>query len=184
MPAVILDACGAVNLYASGNFIAILEVLEHEWYLPAAVESESQSYRQPDPSDPEKLIVMLIDFSAAFAKGVLQRCDCQSEQEQELYVELASRIGDDGESMGLALAKCRGWSVLTDDKKARKLASELGVAVFTTTEIVKQWSDLAKPSASELATILKAIERYANYLPGRNAAHFEWWTKSIIAGIA
>ena len=55
MPAVILDACGTLNLYASGRFVPILTALRHEWYLPAAVERESQQYRQPDPADPEKL---------------------------------------------------------------------------------------------------------------------------------
>ena len=55
MPAVILDACGILNLYASGQFLPILTALRNEWYLPAAVEKESQQYRQPDPDEPEKM---------------------------------------------------------------------------------------------------------------------------------
>ena len=64
----------------------------------------------------------------------------------ELYIELAARIGDDGESMGLAIARCRGWSVLTDDKKARRIAKELGVPVLGTPEVIKQWAEIIKPS--------------------------------------
>ncbi len=181
MPAVILDACGTLNLYASGQFVPILTALRNEWYLPAAVEKESQQYRQPDPDNPEKLIVLPIDLLPAINAGILTRCDCDSDEETELYVQLAARIGDDGESMGLAIAKCRGWSVLTDDKKARRIATELGVGVLATTEVIKQWSEIVKPSAAELSAVLKAIERFANDTPGRGVVHFDWWVDSIKA---
>ncbi len=179
MPAVILDACGTLNLYASGQFVPILAALPNKWYLPAAVEKESQQYRQPDPVDPEKLIAVPIDLLPAINKGFLTRCDCETDEETELYVQLASRIGDDGESMGLAIAKCRGWSVLTDDKKACRIATELGVDVLATTEVMKQWSEIVKPSAADLSAALEAIERFANYTPGRGAVNFDWWVDSI-----
>ncbi len=181
MPAVILDACGTLNLYASGQFVSILTALRNNWYIPFAVEKESQQYRQPDPNDPEKLIVVPIDLAAVINEGILSRCDCESDEESDLYIELAARIGDDGESMGLAIAKCRGWSVLTDDKKARKIANELGVGVIGTTQVMKQWSDIEKPKAAELAIALESIERFANYCPARSAENFEWWVASIQA---
>ena len=65
MPAVILDACGILNLYASGRFVPILTALCHDWYIPVVVERESQQYRQPDPADPENLIVQPIDLAPA-----------------------------------------------------------------------------------------------------------------------
>jgi hypothetical protein len=179
MPAVILDACGTLNLYATGRFVPILVSLRHEWYLPAAVERESQQYRQPDAADPEKLIVVPIDLAPAIDGGVLSRCDCESDAEAELYIQLAARIRDDGESMGLAIAKCRGWSVLTDDKKARRIAKELGVDVMGTPEVMKRWSEVVSPSVAELSLALQAIERFANYRPGRSIEHFDWWMASI-----
>ncbi len=179
MPAVILDACGTLNLYASGQFMQILIALRNAWYLPVAVEKETQQYRQPDPHDPEKLIVVPIDLGPAINARILTRCDCESEAETELYVKLAARIGDDGESMGLAIAKCRSWSVMTDDKKARRIAMELGVNVLATTEVMKQWSEIAKPSAAELSSVLDAIERFANYTPKVGAVNNDWWVASI-----
>src|SRR3954447_12051038 len=174
MPAIILDACGALNLYASGRFVPILTALRHDWFIPAAVERESQQYRQPDPADPEKLIALPIDLAPAIGAGGLSRCDCEGDEEAELYVELATRIGDDGESMGLAIAKSRGWSVLTDDKKARRIAKELGVPVLYTPEVMRQWAVATCPGVGELSEVLKAIERFANYRPGQNAADYEW----------
>src|SRR3990172_13050087 len=99
MPAVILYACETLNLYASGQFVPILNALNNSWYPPAAVERESQQYRQPDPDDPEKLIVLPIDLAPAIESGIITRCDCGSDEETKLYVELAAKIGDDGESM-------------------------------------------------------------------------------------
>lgn len=182
MSAVILDACGTLNLYASDRFVPILTALRHDWYLPAAVERETQRYRQPDPADPDKLIAVPIDLSKAFNSGLLKRCDCEGDEEAGLYVELARRIGDDGESMGLAIAKCREWSVLTDDKKARGIAKELGVPVLSTPEVMRQWAIVVEPSAEELSVVLEAIERFANYRPGRGAVDYRWWVASVRPG--
>lgn len=181
MPAVILDACGTLNLYASGQFVPILTTLGHQWFLPSAVEKESQQYRQPDPEDPEKLITVPVDLVPAINAGILTRCDCENDEEMDLYVELASKIGDDGESMGLAIARCRGWSVLSDDRKARRIATDLGVNLLSTTEVMMTWYEMTSPSLSELSTALRAIERFANYTPGRNALHHEWWVTSLDA---
>ena len=182
MPAVILDACGMINLYASGRFVQIMTVLKRDWYLPSAASREAQTYRQPDPDDPEKLVMAPIDLKPAIDSGVLRLCDCEGEREIELYFEVASRIGDDGESMGLAIAKCRGWSVLTDDKKARRIAKELGVPVLGTPEIMRQWATATKPGVQELSQVLEAIERFSNDRPGPSAAQFKWWVASIRAG--
>ena len=179
MPAVILDACGTLNLYATGRFNSVLRSLPHEWYLPAAVERESQWYRQPDPADPEKLVVAPIDLAPAIAGRVLTRCDCAGDDERELYVKLLQRTTDDGESMGLAIAKCRGWSVLTDDKKARRIAHELRVSVTGTPDVMKVWSEIARPTAGDLAAVLHNVERFANFRPGRSAINFAWWLASI-----
>jgi predicted nucleic acid-binding protein len=179
MSAVILDACGVLNLYASGRFVPILTALRHEWFLPSAVEREAQQYRQPDPADLQKLVPRPIDLSPAIDAGALRRCDCEGDEETALYVELAARIGDDGESMGLAIARCRGWSVLTDDKKARRIAKELGVAVLGTTGVMKRWAEIVEPGADDLSEVLKAIERFANYRPGRGVEHYQWWIASI-----
>ncbi len=81
--------------------------------------------------------------------------------------------------MGLAIAKVRGWSVLTDDKKARRVANELGVAVLATTGVMKQWAEIVKPAAEELSAVLEAIERFANYRPGPGADQYDWWIASI-----
>jgi len=179
MPAVILDACVTLNLYASGQFLPILSTLPHAWHLPVAVEREAQYYRQPAPDDPQRLVVVPLDLRPAFAAGLLQRCDCESAAETALYVDLASQLGDDGESLGLAIAKCRGWTVLTDDKKARRIARELGVDTRDTTQILRQWSDTAVPSPETVRIALEEIERFANFRPTSALTHTDWWFRVL-----
>lgn len=179
MPAVILDACGTLNLYASGQFVPILSVLQYDWHIPLAVEREALHCRQPDPNDPEKLIKVSINLVPALISGILKPCNCENDEETALYVELAAKIGDDGESMGLAIAKCRGWTVMTDDKKARRIAGELGIEVIGTPQVMKKWAEIAVPQPSELAQILGSIQQYSNYRPTRNAVDFDWWVASL-----
>lgn len=72
--------------------------------------------------------------------------------------------------------------VLTDDKKARRIAEELGVNVVSTKEVLKQWSEITHPDISKLRATLAAIERFANYRPGRSLLHYEWWMAALITG--
>jgi hypothetical protein len=58
---------------------------------------------------------------------------------------------------------------------------EMGVAVLATTEVIKQWAETAKPKAADLSIVLEAIERFANYRPGRGAENYGWWLASIQA---
>jgi len=134
---------------------------------------------QPAPDDPQRLVVVPLDLQPAFAAGLLQRCDCASAEETALSVDLASQLGDDGESMGLAIARCRGWTVLTDDKKARRIARELGVDTRDTTEILRHWSELAGPSPDTLRIALAAIERFANFRPAATLTHTDWWFRVL-----
>jgi predicted nucleic acid-binding protein len=179
MPAVILDACGTINLYATGRFVPLLGALGHDWYLPAATRREAKYIRQPDPDDPTRLVPAEIDLQPALDAGILRICDCQDDAELQLYVELAARIRDDGESMGLAIAKCRGWQIVTDDRKARRIAGELGVAVLSTPEIMKAWALVASATDPEVAQVLRNIQTFACFTPNPTLPEFGWWVTAI-----
>lgn len=179
MPAVILDACGAINLYATGRFVSILTELGHEWYLPAAVRAETKYIRQPDPDDPNRMVAVAIDLQPALGGGVLRTCDCDNDAELQIYVELASRIRDDGESMGLAIAHCRGWQIVTDDRKARRIADELRVPTLSTPELMKDWASKAAAADSDITAVLQRIERFARFTPNSGLPEYGWWVDAI-----
>jgi hypothetical protein len=82
--------------------------------------------------------------------------------------------------MALAIARCRGWQLATDDRKAIRLAGEAGVPVLTTPAAVKMWVDRLGPSASEVGTALSAIRDRARFLPGGRPL-CDWWMEQMQA---
>ena len=179
MSAILLDACGLINLYASGRFESILAELKHDWYLPSAVKREAQHIKQDDPEDPSRLLSVAIELDRAFAAGILKPCDCETDAEVEGYIELLSLIRDDGESMGIAIAESRGWRIVTDDRKARRIAAERKVATLSTPELIKAWAEASRAETSMVAQVLENIQKYARVTPYRGLPGYAWWHAMI-----
>ena len=64
-----------------------------------------------------------VDIDDLISRDVIQICNCDNAEEQELFVNLAASL-DDGEAMSLAIALSRNWHLATDDKKARRIFKE------------------------------------------------------------
>ncbi|HLB77136.1 MAG TPA: hypothetical protein VJO72_08900, partial [Candidatus Dormibacteraeota bacterium] len=56
--------------------------------------------------------------------GRVKIASLDSPLEEELYVQSAADL-DDGEAMSLAICRARGYALATDDRKARRIASQL-----------------------------------------------------------
>jgi len=65
------------------------------------------------------------------AQGWIRLTSMTSEQELGLFGKLPARLHR-GEASRLAIAKNRGWTMLTDDQAARKQAIELGIRLSGT----------------------------------------------------
>ena len=107
-------------------------------------------------------------------EGLLTRVDVRGADEVALYVRLASDL-DDGEAMALAIAKQRGWTLATDDRKAKRFARDLGIPVVTTPELMERWAKAGKMRPEKLRTLLRSIESGARFVPGEDAPGYEWW---------
>ena len=97
-------------------------------------------------------------------------------EELARYVALAADL-DDGEAATLAAAQERGWPVMTDDRKALRVATEMSpaVATVTTPSVLRGWS-ASRPRADEdVAAVLGQVERMATYTPRRNSDDGAWW---------
>jgi predicted nucleic acid-binding protein len=86
---------------------------------------------------------------------------------------------DDGEAACLAIAKVRGWTLATDDRKGRREAGALGVPVVTTPELVKRWADATKADDEAVAKVLKAIQDFARFFPHKTMPLHPWWNDAI-----
>lgn len=173
----IVDACCTINLFAAGDLRALLSPLSDEWYIPPKVRDEAQTIRRPAPDDPTRLVPEKIDWQPVLEAGVLRLCE-PTDKELALFVEIAANL-DDGESICLAIAQSRKWTVATDDRKARRVAGERGVEVITTAEIIKCWADATSADDTMVADVLWNIQTFARFPPSRTMPLYSWWVEMV-----
>ncbi|MEE9293687.1 MAG: PIN domain-containing protein [Phycisphaerae bacterium] len=172
----IVDACCFINLYATGDLRGFLAELAGEWHMPSAALAESLYIRvttdegddRREPIEPQPYI----DESLITLVGVAD------EGEAELHVRLARDL-DDGEAMALAIAKLRGWTLATDDRKAKRFAGDLGIPVVTTPELMKRWAKASKMRPARLKTLLSNIQSGARFAPAEDAPGYHWCTNAV-----
>ena len=140
-------------------------VLEEEaLYVWPPVESDSGEAQAPT------------DLSTLVEDGLVQVVRFAHPEEHALFVDLAALI-DDGEAVTGALALCRGYSIATDDRKARRVLTERTprVRLVSTMELMKGWAEASSVSDVELRSAMSAIQSGASYAPGQHDPLYEWW---------
>jgi hypothetical protein len=172
----IIDACCLINLYASGKEESILRACGGFW-IPDHVRSEALRIRQVDEDDPTRLVSREIELENAIKAGYIRECQLEGQEELDAFVRFAMQL-DDGEASCLAVAESRGWTVATDDRKARRIASENGILLISTPEIVRRWIDTTSPDEATVVELLKRIERFARFRPRRADPLHDWWVAS------
>lgn len=169
----ILDACCLINLYASGEEAGICRA-SGEFYVCDEARGEAPRIRRVDDDDPTRLVSREIDLGPAIAAGTIQKCQLEGQDELDAFVRFAVEL-DDGEASCLAIAKSRGWTVATDDRKARRIASENGIALIGTPELIQKWANATAPDEATVGALLRRIERFARYRPRRSDPLYGWW---------
>jgi predicted nucleic acid-binding protein len=142
---------------------------------PEAVKREALYLAPALPDEPR----VPVDIEAVISELKLEIIAPATDAEVECYVDLATEL-DDGEAMGLALAKVRGLVLLTDERSARKKATSLGVEVLTTPDVVRAWSDGV--DERQVAEVIHRIGKAARYVPSPKDEHHEWWVKLAKSG--
>lgn len=179
MPSAVIDACCLIDLFASGHVEAILRAGGFDWHVPIAVQDEFRFVRQRDPADPTKLISVAADLSPLIATGIFTVCKPENESELELFTRRAVQFRSDGEAMCLALAESREWLIVTDDRKAIRVAKEAGLTVLSCPQLVKTWSDRAHPDRATLVQALQDIELFAQFVPNPAMPESQWWNDQL-----
>ena len=174
MSELIVDACCLINLYATGTEDRIFQVCGEVW-VPAQVQNEALRIRCIDEDHPTRLVSQDIDLDDAIAAGYIRTCQVEGQDELDAFVRFAMQL-DDGEACCLAIAMSRGWTVATDDRKARRIASENGIELISTAELIQRWVDAVSASEGAVADVLKKIELFAKFRPRRTDPLYGWWT--------
>lgn len=166
----VLDTCCFINFYASGQAAGLLKAVAGTVAIPEAVKREALYLAPLHPDEKPTPI----DINSVIAELKLSVVSPASQGELALYVELAGEL-DDGEAMGLAIAKERGLTLMTDERKARKKAAALGVEVLTTCDVVAAWERQAKEA--DVVAAVQRIARLARFTPGSKDPRYDWWMK-------
>jgi hypothetical protein len=171
----IFDACALINLYASSFMGEIISSRQARCYVVEQASQESLFIRRPSDTGTsfDKEPVVLAPY---FNSGALQSVKLETEDEQNLFVNLALQI-DDGEAATIAIAISRQMQVITDDKKAIRILKQEapGIDCLSTLEVVKAWSEMLSVKPEQIKAALSNILKYANYRPGKGHPLFTWW---------
>jgi hypothetical protein len=172
----LLDACVALNLLASGIELGELAGASNVRFLMTTVVAAETLWIDPlDPAGQRERI----DNESLGARGIT--LVALNDDELERFVDLARSI-DDGEAATIAVAIHRGLRVATDDRKAHRLAiSQLPpIEIVGTTELVRRWADSASTAGTRVVDAVRSIEVRASFFPPRDDPLLGWWN-SVMA---
>lgn len=173
-PLLVLDACCLINLLASGLGEEILSALPYRCATSRLVAvTEVLSIAITDQMDGH-LEREIIPIARLETSEVLSLLELNGAEEAADFVRLAAQL-DDGEASVCALAISRKAIVATDDRKALRILSQLGIPTLQTSELIYEWAQRATVSRKEITDVLQAVRSRARFDPRRGAPRFDWW---------
>lgn len=104
----------------------------------------------------------LAGIDKSLGSGLFSLVTLEGENEWRTYHAMPDTL-QRGEAMSLAIARCRGWRFLTDDRAARMYAGRLGVSYSGTLGLLRfavQKSHLTQEDGNVLLTEMIARARY------------------------
>ncbi len=174
MDDLLLDACVAINLVASGVELEEIAAAPGVRFVMTSIAAAETLWI--DPLDPEGHRER-VDIALLADDGALSLVEL-ADDELDLFVDLARNV-DDGEAATLTAAIHRGLRVATDDRRAQRLTAG-GLAprvdIVRTTELVKTWAEGPTIDTRRAADAIRLIEYRASYIPPHDDLHFGWWT--------
>lgn len=167
-----LDACSLINLFCGWGGLQELHVLGGAWSISQSAMHEVAHVNgwHSDGSVAKRKIC-----AEEICRGApLTIYRASTGQELATLARLAA-IVDDGEAECIALAKHRGWTLVSDDKLAVSQAAVEGVQCISSLELVRSWIELTPDGKARQVEVARRIRMLANYIPPTRCAHREWW---------
>jgi predicted nucleic acid-binding protein len=171
----LLDACVVINLEATSRFDDIARSRGEQFVVVRQASAEVGSLR----ADVDGVVQeILIDLAPHVAAKTLSIADLEPD-ELALYVDLARDL-DDGEAASIAIAVHRGLRVATDDKKARRVCLEQGLAEpVRTSDLLREFCDQNSLRDKDVGDILRRVRDLASFVPPRSDPNRDWWATNI-----
>ena len=166
-----LDACGLINLYASGRLADLARRRSQPFLLvPNVVREAGWVFERQDLERGDRVP---IDLEPLLRQRLVEVITPSAEVQAQ-FLKLAAEL-DDGEAMTIAAAATlEGAGVVTDDEAAIKYLKSLhGPAVTSSLSLLHDLLEHSPLAAQEEA--LLNIRVCARYLPGPRHPEIVWW---------
>jgi predicted nucleic acid-binding protein len=150
----LVDATVLSNL-ASVNRLDLLDLLQDSIYVASAVYEEVQR-------GIEEGYEFLTSVDLALTDACLLLTTLEGEREWQLYQSVPVKLHR-GEAMSLAIASCRQWRTLTDDRAARSYAKRLDVPTSGTLGLLCYAVRSRRLALEEANTLLAEMIARARY---------------------
>jgi predicted nucleic acid-binding protein len=172
----LLDACIAINLAATDRLAHIAQLIDVTVALTRQAAAEVGYLRDIADGKPVRTPIDL-EQHAVDTLEIIELTPA----EYPVYLNLALEV-DDGEAATIAVAAQRGLPLATDDRKARRLCTQLGIPEpLRTLGLLHAYADAAKLQQAQLCDLLGRIRDRASFQPPRSDPDLKWWQDIIEA---
>lgn len=171
MGTMLLDACVTLNLLASE--IPLTDIGLRSGHDLAMVAPAADEVRYLLDETGRRMVPVNVREPAHHAVLAIIALDAE---ETRRFVRFAEEL-DDGEAASLAVATHRGWSIATDDRKARRVASahDANLEIVSTSTLIRCWAESTSVPRGTIRTALRRIETRATFAPPRHDENRSWW---------
>lgn len=183
MTGYVLDCCTLLNLYCGWGGLRELADFAESFHVGKTVEGEVlYAFEfQPDGTPVRKSLTM----SDLRKEYPLARLEMTSQEEMDLMVRLAERLGD-GEAEGIALAAARQMTFCSDDKPVAEAIHTGGLNVWlvSTPELLQLWASGRPERLQRMPAIVHRITVLGHFTPRSSSPHAAWWRAQLEGRVA
>jgi predicted nucleic acid-binding protein len=160
----LIDACGVINLCACRRLPDVVATYGR-FLIVKEVSSE---------------VVDTVEGTVGSLQLVSETVEL-NETELATYIQLASLPGmDDGEAATFAVAHHRALAVITDDRRAIRVARKRmpNIEIIGTAMFLRDFAARVNLSREEVSELLHAVEEDASFSPRADDENAAWWARA------
>lgn len=181
-PILLLDSCCLLNLYATRHLREIALGSPFQFGVTEYVVTHEALYVWKSPENGFPGEAEPLDLQPLVREESIVEFHLETHEEELTFVDFSAGM-DNGEAETGAIALHRGYSLATDDRKARRIFRKFASSapLVSALELLNQWALLAEIPVPKLREAMFSMQTGATFVPGRRVPLFRWW-KSVLDG--